>query len=267
MNSGKSQFERDFEAFLEGGDARLDALYRKLPHAEPDAQLDAAVHAMAQRAVAGKAPVPIATRRLWLPAFAAASVVIVAAGVVMRLGPQHSQRPVPAESTVPVTAPAPAAESPPPMPATRESAPAPMAALPRPAPPAPAAKTLPRRVDKAENTSVRPAPQAFPSATPTMRVAAPASSAMQAKPEVSVPAAAGSMRAKQADAESAGAPAASLAAPVEEDRNATLYPEHWLANIRQMLRENRREEALRSLEKFRKRYPDYRLPDDLRDLH
>ena len=73
------------------------------------------------------------------------------------------------------------------------------------------------------------------------------------------------VRAKQADTESAGTPAAALAAPATQDRNASLYPEHWLANIRQMLRDNRREEALRSLAEFRKRYPDYRLPDDLRN--
>ena len=76
------------------------------------------------------------------------------------------------------------------------------------------------------------------------------------------------MRANQpADAESAGTPVQTLAAPAARDRNASLYPEHWLANIRQMLRDDRREEALRSLAEFRKRYPDYRLPDDLRDLH
>jgi hypothetical protein len=50
------------------------------------------------------------------------------------------------------------------------------------------------------------------------------------------------------------------------DPNAGLYPEHWLANIRSMLKENRRDEALRSLAEFRRLYPDYRLPDDLRDL-
>ena len=50
------------------------------------------------------------------------------------------------------------------------------------------------------------------------------------------------------------------------DSNAGLYPEHWLANIRSMLKENRRDEALRSLAEFRRMYPDYKLPDDLRDL-
>ena len=39
-----------------------------------------------------------------------------------------------------------------------------------------------------------------------------------------------------------------------------------LANIRVMLRENHRDDAVRSLAEFRKMYPDYHLPDDLRDL-
>ena len=50
------------------------------------------------------------------------------------------------------------------------------------------------------------------------------------------------------------------------DPNARLYPEHWLANIRTMLAQERRDEALRSLAEFRRLYPDYTLPDDLRDL-
>ncbi|HEY2397037.1 MAG TPA: hypothetical protein VGH81_13825 [Rudaea sp.] len=58
-----------------------------------------------------------------------------------------------------------------------------------------------------------------------------------------------------------------MAAPTRSsDPNAGLYPEHWLANIRTMLKENRRDEAMRSLAEFRKIYPAYRLPDDLRDL-
>lgn len=51
-----------------------------------------------------------------------------------------------------------------------------------------------------------------------------------------------------------------------KDPNASLYPEHWLQNIRTMLRENNRDDALRSLAEFRSMYPDYHLPDDLRDL-
>jgi hypothetical protein len=51
-----------------------------------------------------------------------------------------------------------------------------------------------------------------------------------------------------------------------KDSNASLYPEHWLENIRVMLRDNRHDDAVRSLGEFRKTYPDYKLPDDLRDL-
>jgi hypothetical protein len=51
-----------------------------------------------------------------------------------------------------------------------------------------------------------------------------------------------------------------------KDPNASLYPEHWLENIRAMLRADNRDGALRSLAEFRKMYPDYKLPDDLRDL-
>jgi hypothetical protein len=50
------------------------------------------------------------------------------------------------------------------------------------------------------------------------------------------------------------------------DPNASVYPEHWLQNIRTMLRDGNRDDALRSLTEFRRMYPDYQLPDDLRDL-
>ena len=71
--------------------------------------------------------------------------------------------------------------------------------------------------------------------------------------------------AARAVANSELAPAPPSAAMTPEPNNR-LYPEHWLANIQKLLRENRRDEAIRNLEEFRKQYPDYRLPDDLRDL-
>jgi len=51
-----------------------------------------------------------------------------------------------------------------------------------------------------------------------------------------------------------------------KDPNASLYPEHWLENIRAMLRDDHHDDAVHSLGEFRKTYPDYKLPDDLRDL-
>ncbi|HEY7873282.1 MAG TPA: hypothetical protein VIC31_11255 [Rudaea sp.] len=260
MSNNNPQFERDFESFLSGDDARLEALYRKLPASEPDARLDAAVHALAQRAVA-QPRARMHTRARWLPVSAAAAVVLIAAGIALRIAPQMQQRPAALPDTAPV--------------ATLQSAPATSTPVqsesvsvpPSPAPAAPAAAAAPApsppELRKSETAS-KPAPRAFPAPVAAMREAAPAAAA---DAKSATPAAAAPMRVKQTDAESAGAPVKTLAAPAAQDRNASLYPEHWLANIRQMLRDNQREEALRSLAEFRKRYPSYHLPDDLRDLH
>jgi hypothetical protein len=94
MISGKEQFERDFEAFLSEDDSRLAALYRKLPRAEPDAKLDAAVLAMAHRTlnphlVATPTANAAARRRArWLAPLGAAAGLVLAAGVALRVGPQ-----------------------------------------------------------------------------------------------------------------------------------------------------------------------------------
>lgn len=248
MSNNNPQFERDFESFLSGDDARLEALYRKLPHAEPDARLDSAVHALAQRAVA-QPRTHMRTRTRWLPVSAAAAVVLIAAGIALRIAPQMQQRP----TALPDTAPVAAMQAAPPASSQPESVSVP----PSPAPAAPAPP--PPELRKSETAS-KPAPRAFPAPVAAMREAAPAATtdAKSATP------AAAPMRMKRAMTDSAGTQM--LAAPAAQDGNVTLYPEHWLANIRQMLRDNQREEALRSLAEFRKRYPDYRLPDDLRDL-
>lgn len=74
--------------------------------------------------------------------------------------------------------------------------------------------------------------------------------------------------AKTESAQSAAAPppAAAAAPAMKFAPGKRLYPEHWISNIRTLLRENRRDEAIRDLLEFRRQYPDYVLPDDLRDL-
>ena len=263
MNTGNPKFERDFEAFLDGGDTRMDELYRKLPQAEPDARLDSAVQAMARRAVAATIPISAARQRRWLPVLSAAAVVALAVGFAFRLGPQLWQRPASVPPIEPVATPAPPATG---------STPAPTAlakpAMETPPPsPAPAAKAAPHDLQKVENAASRSAPRAFPAPARTLREPTPPPAAVEAKPAPPAPAAATAMRAQQpVEMESAAAPMQTLAAPATADRNVSLYPEHWLANIRLLLRDNQRAAALRSLDEFRKKYPDYVLPDDLRDL-
>jgi Meckel syndrome type 1 protein len=115
-----------------------------------------------------------------------------------------------------------------------------LAPKPMPAPPAAAAPPV-----REEPAAPAAEPAALPAAETQAKSGAPAESMLAAP---------------------APAKAAHLAPARSNDPNAKLYPEHWLANIRTMLRVNERDEALRSLAEFRKMYPDYHLPDDLRDL-
>jgi hypothetical protein len=109
------------------------------------------------------------------------------------------------------------------------------------------------------------APVAAPPPPPREEsVAAPPESAPS--PAIETQAAGGAPAESALAVPAAAAKAAHLAPTRSKDPNARLYPEHWLANIRTMLRDNKRDEALRSLAEFRKMYPDYHLPDDLRDL-
>ena len=348
--SSNEQFEREFKDFLEQENSRVAALYRKLPRAEPDAKLDAAVQAMARRAQTAAPHVRARTPR-WIPALGAAAVVTLAAGIAFRIGPtvwQERQteqlQKSGAENKVspPMSAPTAAAEkTPSDVDAFKDkSAPKPAVIPPPPAAvmtnAAPAARAPSRTVQAPPARVDAPAPQAFPSPAleqekksvetgaaasandavqaqakgeldeqvldrkrdqpvqtapeaPTLKLRAeraatapatePAASAAPppAREEATAAQAELSSAPPPAQAASSGtaaestraAPAAKTAhlAPVRsKDPNASLYPEHWLANIRTMLRENRHDEALRSLAEFRKMYPDYHLPDDLRDL-
>jgi hypothetical protein len=48
--------------------------------------------------------------------------------------------------------------------------------------------------------------------------------------------------------------------------NARLEPAAWISVMRQLLRDGRREEARENLDLFRRKYPDYKLPADLKAL-
>ena len=69
------------------------------------------------------------------------------------------------------------------------------------------------------------------------------------------------------DSVAAGAVAESrvrAAAPVAKLSQAPLAPEAWLERIAELRKQNRKREADESLAEFRKRYPDYRIPEPLR---
>ncbi|MGH8123101.1 MAG: hypothetical protein ACREPT_10070 [Rudaea sp.] len=94
-NIAQQKFDREFDEFLRDDDSRLAALYRKLPQPEPDAQLDARVRALAQRATREPASsaatgARIAARRHLnrVPALGAAAAFLLAAGIAWRIAPQ-----------------------------------------------------------------------------------------------------------------------------------------------------------------------------------
>jgi hypothetical protein len=153
------------------------------------------------------------------------------------------------EKTQSLSAPATQAASPPPP--LRESA--------TPAAPAPPPSEMQSAADKASAESMPAESAPTPPAAQTAPPPAPAEG----------PTAAGRVSAEPTSEQTEKelqSKAAKLAPSRSTVPNARLYPEHWLENIRTMLREHKRDEALRSLAEFRKMYPDYRLPDDLRDL-
>jgi len=121
----QQQFELDFEAFLRDDASQLAELYRKLPLAAPDAELDARVRALAQRELGavdgdGDAPSPDAAdadltptnlylrHPRWLPALGAAAMLVLAAGIAWRMAPsswssreQRANAPAAAATTTP----------------------------------------------------------------------------------------------------------------------------------------------------------------------
>jgi len=63
-----------------------------------------------------------------------------------------------------------------------------------------------------------------------------------------------------------GAIAETAPAPVEKSAEVQLGPDDRVGQIRQLLGNGQREEALQRLRDLRRRYPHYELPQDLRDL-
>lgn len=74
--------------------------------------------------------------------------------------------------------------------------------------------------------------------------------------------------ASEAVASGAAAPAATAPtdSAAELQRNARLKPEEWAGKIRELLRAQRRADALENLALLRRTHPDYVLPEDLREL-
>jgi resuscitation-promoting factor RpfA len=163
----------------------------------------------------------------------------------------------------------PSGESPPPAP---KAAPAekPVAALKRESPETP-------RAGPAQRAPVRPT-ETLPPASPfagkapaaTQGAAVfgtgipPTPPSVQAQPPAQVPVPAQPPVPAQAGAPSAAALPGDTARSVRAANTLERTPQAWIEDIRKLMAEGRSEEAGRELAEFKKRYPDFALPEDLR---
>lgn len=213
-------------------DPKLSQRYRELPREEPPRALDDAILAASRRAIEAR-PAPLVAptgRRRWYVPLAAAAVITLAVAVTL-----HVERDRPGEEVDAVGA-MKAPEAPP--------APAPQASeAPKAAPEKPAPSL---RKEQAPRRDERRAPQPFAGAPAADSVG----SLSSAPPEPPATVTQGA-RMRRDRAEMARSSVAQA-------------PETELERIARLRAEGRHEEADRALAEFRKRYPDYRLSDEMK---
>jgi hypothetical protein len=220
-------------------DPKISGRYRELPREEPSRAVDDAILAASRRAVQARpAPLvaPTGGRRWYFPV-AAAAVIVLAVAVVA-----HVEREQPdAEILQPSME---VLKTPPPPPMKQDrTAEAPQPARKAAAPSGFASEPPPR----ADSAGVVSAPAAVP---------APASPQPAAEAERNdVGASAGARVARE---ERARAQTQMARASIEQS------PEADLERIARLRAAGRHEEADKALAEFRKRYPDYRLTDEMR---
>lgn len=226
-------------------DAQLSARYRELAQEEPPARLDAAILGAA-RARASRHPAGV---RRWAVPVSLAAVVVLSVLVTTRIQEQAPDleslerppiAPV-AKPTEPVAPPR--AEGELARPAAKEAA--------RPSPPRdPITETVrpAARTDAAPQSVEKGGPVPFAAPAPTTQ--APARAADLAIGRTSEPSAAAA----------AGAPAQEVAERSAQEEP----PAAWLERIARLRSEGRNAEADESFAEFRRRYPDYRIPEEMR---
>lgn len=284
--------DRDVDDLLGDGSGKIGDLYRRLPRYEPPRRLDRAVLGEAARAVhSGKPP----RRQRWVVGLGSAAGLVLAAGIAWRVGhdamiQNDSALPTAAPRVVPVE---PISE---PSRAKREDEPAQQAqptesdamraespAVDRPAGSVSSElKSEPRRTLKPAKPAAPPAipapalqkPAAAPPPAQAFPDAARQLEQAQDRKDSNAPAAPETRAASVGAAveKSAAGAARPLASPtpqtgsVELQRDMQLAPDDWLAHIRQLDQQGRRQQATESLRLFRRAHPDWTIPEDLRAL-
>lgn len=270
-------------------DPRVSAGYQALGREHPPEALDAAILAASRRAVgAGPRRGPL---RRWALPVSIAAVVVLTMSLVVRI---ELERPD-LETATPVPVAPQVLEEKAAQRADKKEADAALAkrnaqpaakpksqaleAAPAPAPSAPAEVERARGEGQVMRAPAAPAPAAAPARQfvpepPAAGAPAPAaSSAPSALGAASAPAGASEAPAARLSSENEGAGRTANQAALEDRAKASAdtvgkrdeSPRAWLERIARLRREGRVKEADESLADFRKRYPDYEIPKDLRE--
>jgi hypothetical protein len=279
---------RDPDDLLRDGGGETGDLYRRLPRYEPPRRLDRAVLNEAARAVhSGKPP----RRQRWIIGAGSAAGLVLAAGLAWRIGHEPMGRndgvaPTAAPRVVPVQPIDESARSKHETPAADKAPAAPLEE----APPAEADQRAVGALDKDQAKALsKQRAGSKPAPPPAMQAEAPPPAAP--KPDAfpaNEPAAAGrandlettpvssdAMARQPVDAAEKRAATTNVrgrASPtlpsssVELQRDMQLAPPDWLAHIRDLMQQGRRQQATESLRLFVRTHPERRVPDDLREL-
>lgn len=210
-------------------DPAVSALYRRVGEVLPPRHLDQRVLAEAQHAVRHR-------RRGWVVPVSTAAVLVVGVSLVLRIAVQPAFGPHPASV---------------PSGGLSDSAPE---AQEREARPAAPLKSVPP--DDTTNPAKQTAKPAVPPQEPARRLQeAPARPPVTRKKASPAPPEAGMDMFRE---ERASAPGTVQPPPLD--------PEPWLTRIRELLEAGRHSEARTQMAAFRRHYPGYAVPEDLRTL-
>jgi len=245
-------------------DAQVSARYRELAREEPSARLDAAILGAA-RARAARPGV-----RRWAVPVSLAAVLVLSVIVTTRIHEEapylESGAPAPAGRTAePATPPAPAPAEPKTAGKIARDAPQPLQrsqARQEPAKPELRADMAKRSLEEREAARFAAAPAAAPEPAAEAQAARPAE--QSTADAASAPAAAGLSADRMAASRAAPAPAPMAARERKERAAFEESPEKWLDHIARLRGESRDAEADESLARFRRRYPDYKIPEAMR---
>jgi hypothetical protein len=228
-------------------DPKVSQRYRELGREEPPGELDAGVLAASRRAVETHlAPlVPPTGRRRWYFPVAAAAIITLAVAVTVHMersqpdaediAPPPAAPPVPAAPELRKEAPAARLEQSPSKPEAVGKPSGPRRFTPEPPPPAASPAPLPRPADAMQE-------RRFADVQPESRARADESSQPQAVPREAP----------------SGAPARLLGQVAKAQS-----PEAALERIAELRRQGKHDEADKALAEFRRRYPDYRIAEEM----